>query len=92
MHSRPTDSIENDYVIDQSWSSYTDDDHAVWRDLFLHQSEMLPGRACDEFLRGLTGLGVVADEIPDFEQLNCILKAATNWTCLLYTSPSPRDS
>ena len=70
----------DDYVIVQNWSRFDKADHAIWRDLFLRQSEMLPGRACDEFLQGLTGLGVVADEIPDFRNLNAILEPATNWT------------
>lgn len=87
----PTNSIADDYVIDQGWSSYDSSDHAIWRDLFLRQSAMLPGRACDEFLQGLTGLGVVADEIPKFDDLNAILKAATNWTIVAVPGLVPDD-
>lgn len=87
-HPTPT---RSDYVIDQGWSCYDADDRAIWRDLFLRQSAMLPGRACDEFLQGLTGLGVVADEIPKFDDLNAILEAATNWTIVAVPGLVPDD-
>jgi phenylalanine-4-hydroxylase len=90
MDSLP-DPIADDFVIDQAWSSYTVSDHAIWRDLFLRQSAMLPGRACDEFLQGLSGLGVVADQIPNFDHLNAILKAATNWTIVAVPGLVPDD-
>ena len=66
-------------VIDQGWNDYTNRDHAVWRALFERQSAMLPGRACQDYLDGLTGLGVAADGIPDFERLSGILEPATGW-------------
>jgi len=91
MDSLPNDPIGGDYVIDQAWSGYSDTDHAIWRDLFTRQSAMLPGRACDEFLQGLAGLGVVAGEIPKFDDLNAILKAATNWTIVAVPGLVPDD-
>jgi len=42
----------DDFVIDQNWTRYDKAGHAIWRDLFLRQSKMLPGRACNEFLQG----------------------------------------
>lgn len=91
MDSLPDHPIGDDYVIDQNWAGYTKSDHEVWRDLFLRQSAMLPGRACHEFLDGLTGLGMVADEIPDFEKLNAILGRATNWTVVAVPGLVPDD-
>ncbi len=91
MDSLPTDPMTSDFVINQDWSRYTRSDHAIWRDLFMRQSAMLPGRACDEFLQGLTGLGVVADEIPNFDDLNAILEAATNWTIVAVPGLVPDD-
>jgi len=91
MDSLPDHPIGADYVIDQAWSRYDKSDHAIWRDLFLRQSAMLPGRACDEFLQGLAGLGVVADEIPKFEDLNAILQPATNWTVVAVPGLVPDD-
>ena len=91
MDPLPTTPIAADFVIDQGWSSYSKDDHAIWRDLFLRQSAMLPGRACDEFLQGLSGLGVVADQIPKFDELNAILGSATNWTIVAVPGLVPDD-
>jgi len=68
-----------DYVIDQGWSAYTGEHHAIWRTLFERQAKLLPGRACGEYLRGLAQLGVAADGIPDFERLSDILEPATGW-------------
>jgi phenylalanine-4-hydroxylase len=66
-------------TIEQDWNGYTAAEHAVWRQLFHRQEEVLADRACDEFLAGLAGLGVAADGIPDFRRLNEALFAATRW-------------
>lgn len=71
--------LRPDYTHSQPRDRYTAEDHAVWRDLFRRQAALLPGRACGEFLAGLTGLGVAADGIPDFERLSDVLEKATGW-------------
>ncbi len=71
--------FDGDFVIDQGWDAYTHEHHAIWRTLFERQAKLLPGRACDEYLRGLDQLGVAADGIPDFERLSDILEPATGW-------------
>ena len=72
--------VRPDYTIDQPLESYTAGDHAVWRALFERQAALLPGRACEEFIRGLRGLGVAADGIPDFRRLSDVLGKATGWS------------
>ena len=47
--------------------------------LFERQAETLQGRACDEFLDGLAGLGVAKEGIPSFERLSEALTKATGW-------------
>jgi len=69
-----------DFTIDQEWERYTAAEHALWRTLFHRQEKLLRGRACAEFLDGLTQLGVAADGIPDFRRLNAVLEQATGWT------------
>ena len=64
---------ETNVVIDQGWEKYTPAEHAVWRTLFERQVKLLPGRACEEYLRGLDGLSVAADGIPDFRRLSDVL-------------------
>jgi phenylalanine-4-hydroxylase len=69
-----------DFTIEQDWSAYSPEEHAIWRMMFHRQEEILRQRACPEFLDGLAGLGVAADGIPDFRRLNTLLDAATGWT------------
>lgn len=81
----------DDFVIDQGWERYGDEDHAIWRALFERQSKLLPGRACDEWLAGLEGLGVAAEGIPDFERLSEILERATGWRIVAVPGLVPDD-
>lgn len=68
-----------DWTIDQGWSSYTAQEHAVWKTLFERQSRLLPGRACDEFVAGMRDLPIGPEQIPDFHQLNYVLMQRTGW-------------
>ncbi len=68
-----------DGIVDQAWSSYTPEEHAVWKTLYERQFKLLPGRASDAFLDGMQRLPMDASQIPDFEQLNKVLFPATGW-------------
>ena len=81
----------DDHVIAQGWAAYSERDHATWRTLFERQSKLLPGRACQEYLDGLRGLGVAADGIPDFERLSDVLERTTNWRIVAVPGLVPDD-
>jgi phenylalanine-4-hydroxylase len=66
-------------VVEQPWDSYSRTDHEVWAQLFRRQREILPGRACQEFLDAQDAMGMSADAIPKFTELNEVLRAATGW-------------
>jgi phenylalanine-4-hydroxylase len=68
-----------DWTIDQGWENYTAEEHAVWKTLFERQTKLLPGRACNEFARGMEALPIGADEIPDFRRLSDVLTKHTGW-------------
>lgn len=68
-----------DYTIDQNWSAYTAEEHAVWDLLYKRQMDVLPGRAADEFLEGLKLLNLAKGGIPDFETMSDELQALTGW-------------
>ncbi|RZL63543.1 MAG: phenylalanine 4-monooxygenase [Variovorax sp.] len=68
-----------DWTIDQGWEKYTPAQHAVWKTLFERQTQLLPGRACDEFVEGMKNLPIGADEIPDFRRLSDVLMQRTGW-------------
>lgn len=69
-------------VVEQPWDSYTAADHEVWATLFRRQREILPGRACREFLEAQDAMGMSSDAIPKFADLNQVLEAATGWTLI----------
>ena len=73
------DEVPADFVVDQRFQHYTAADHDTWSRLHRRQFELLRGRVCDEFFAGLSALGIAADGIPDFRQINRVLKAATGW-------------
>ena len=68
-----------DWTIDQGWSNYTPAEHAVWKTLFERQTQLLPGRACDEFVEGMQNLPIGAEQIPDFLELSEVLMQRTGW-------------
>ncbi len=81
----------SDFAIAQNWREYSAEEHAIWRLLFERQQRLLCGRACDEFLAGLGGLGVAADGIPDFRRLSDVLDAATGWRIVAVSGLVPDD-
>ena len=69
-----------DWTIDQGWENYTQAEHDVWITLYERQTKLLPGRACDPFLKGLDSLDLHRAGIPDFARINEELKRLTGWT------------
>ena len=70
---------DDDYVIDQNWSAYTADEHAIWDFLYRRQREILQDRADPAMLRGLETLDLNRGGIPDFARINVELKARTGF-------------
>ncbi|MCG8441385.1 MAG: phenylalanine 4-monooxygenase [Caulobacterales bacterium] len=68
-----------DFTIPQEWLDYTPDEHAVWDLLYQRQREMLPGRACAAYLKGLDALDLGRGGIPNFKRLSESLRALTGW-------------
>jgi phenylalanine-4-hydroxylase len=89
LHRAP--SARDDFTIDQNWSAYSEEEHAVWRLLFERQHGILQGRACAEFLGGLDGLGIAADGIPDFRRLSEVLMRTTGWQIVAVPGLVPDD-
>lgn len=80
-----------DWTIDQGWANYTKEEHGVWRTLFERQSKLLPGRACDEFIRGMQDLPIGPEQIPNFEQMSKVLKKRTGWEVVAVPGLVPDD-
>ena len=69
-----------DWTIDQDWSRYSAEEHAIWVALYERQMAVLKDRACDEYFAGLAALDLHGNGIPDFTRLNEKLRALTGWT------------
>ena len=67
-----------DYTVVQDYSSYDEAAQQRWRRLYQRQIKLVPGRACDEFLRVIETLDYSAG-IPRFDQVNERLGRATGW-------------
>ncbi|MCC7250181.1 MAG: phenylalanine 4-monooxygenase [Lysobacter sp.] len=66
-------------IVEQPWSSYGADDHAVWAALFERQERLLAGRASQVFVRNQRAMGMSPTRIPKFDDLNRALRGATGW-------------
>jgi phenylalanine-4-hydroxylase len=80
-----------DWTIDQGWERYGAAEHGVWKTLFERQTKLLPGRACDEFVRGMRELPIGPDEIPDFRRLSDVLMKRTGWEVVAVPGLVPDD-
>ncbi|MBG9388509.1 phenylalanine 4-monooxygenase [Caenimonas aquaedulcis] len=68
----------SDYTCEQDYAAYTEEDHDTYRRLYERQAALVPGRACDEFIRALPSLGA-KERIPHFDEINARLRKATGW-------------
>lgn len=59
--------------------SYTDAENSVWRDLYARQIQIVQGRGCDEYLRGIEILNMPHDRIPQLDEMNAALEKASSW-------------
>ncbi len=81
-----------DWTIDQNWPSYSAEEHDRWNRLFARQAELLPGRACDEFLAAKASLELSRDGIPNFADLSARLSAMTGWSVVPVAGLIPDDA
>ena len=64
----------------QIYSNYTKQDFEVWKTLFNRQLELLKPIVSVEYLNALRVINFTQDKIPDFEEVNAILKNTTSWS------------
>jgi phenylalanine-4-hydroxylase len=76
----PPEGAAEDWTVPQRWERFTPAEHGVWDFLFARQQEMLRGRAIETFRDCLDVLRLSRPGIPNFDELNERLHAATGWT------------
>lgn len=80
-----------DWTIPQNWTSYSQREHAVWDLLYARQTDMLKGRACDAFRKGVEHLRISEKGIPNFEELSERLGKRTGWRVVAVPGLVPDD-
>ena len=64
---------------EQGFIHYPDEEHETWNILYNRQIEILPDRACDEFISGLELLSLSPDTIPQLPEVSEVLAKETGW-------------
>jgi phenylalanine-4-hydroxylase len=80
-----------DFAVEQEWSKYTPDEHALYRRLFERQSKLVPRYACPEWIDAIAGLDA-AHEIPKFSEISRKLKAKSGWEIVAVPGLIPDDA
>jgi phenylalanine-4-hydroxylase len=91
VHETPPVGAAPDWTIPQDWGRYTEQEHRTWVALYDQQMRVLPGRACDAFLRGLEALDLRGEGVPDFDRVNRQLEAMTGWRVVAVPGLVPDD-
>lgn len=64
---------------DKGYIQYTSQEHRVWQILFERQMKLIEGRACDEYMKGLSALKLTAREIPQLPEVSQRMASLTGW-------------
>jgi phenylalanine-4-hydroxylase len=80
-----------DYSVEQDWSSYTPQEHALYRRLYERQAKLVPRYACPEWIEAIAGLDS-SREIPRFAEISKKLRARTGWEIVAVPGLIPDDA
>ncbi len=61
-------------------ATYTADENAVWQELMQRQLKIVEGRACQEYLDGMTLLNLPKDRVPQCHEVSAVLQKITGWS------------
>jgi phenylalanine-4-hydroxylase len=67
------------YLIQQDYSSYTDEQHSVWTELVDRVLPELEKHAASEYLDGYRVIGLRRDRLPDLNAISARLEPRTGW-------------
>jgi phenylalanine-4-hydroxylase len=68
--------------IEQRWTAYTPEEHAVWGLLFDRRMTALERTGSRLFLEGAARIGLRRDQVPDLAEVNARLGARTGWAAV----------
>ncbi len=67
------------YLVEQDWSAYSADQHAVWSELVRRRMPQLRQHACQEYLDGFAQIGLSEDQLPNLKAVSRRLEPLTGW-------------
>ncbi|GAA06280.1 phenylalanine 4-monooxygenase [Photobacterium leiognathi] len=87
MHNQSSDPRSTHHYVSKPVNSngtidWSDEENAIWHHLVTRQLECIQGKACDEYLAGLSELNLPHDYIPQLKEINRVLLDATGWQCV----------
>jgi phenylalanine-4-hydroxylase len=59
---------------------YTDEENKIWAELMARQANILPGRACPEYLQALDVINFPKDRVPQLKEVTTTLMRETGWS------------
>lgn len=63
----------------QGMVNYSGEENSIWQLLYQRQMKILPGRACEQFMRGLASLALSDEKIPQLPEVSARLHQLTGW-------------
>ncbi len=76
--------------MEQQYEKYTPEDHEVWSILYSRQIECIRDKASRAYLNGIKKCGFESSKVPNFNEVNQRLAAATGWQ--IYVVPGLIDN
>jgi phenylalanine-4-hydroxylase len=79
-----------DFIVEQHWSDYTSDQHALWARLLERQLALVKRYGAPQVLAGLSCLALEG-RIPRFDAASRVLRRATGWQVVAVPGLIPED-
>lgn len=64
---------------EQGFIHYSDEENAIWQELYARQEPVIAGRACSDYLEGTRRLELPKDRIPQLHEVSEVLMDTTGW-------------
>lgn len=74
--------VQSVYFVEQDWSTYSAEQHAVWALLYERRMRTLVGTGSRVFLDGAERIGLGPDRVPELADVNRRLAARTGWAAV----------
>src|SRR5580700_9186987 len=80
------------YLIEQTWTDYTPEQHAIWAELVTRRMPQLREHACREYLDGFHQIGLREDRLPNLAEVSALLQPRTGWQSTPVSGFLPADA